>query len=108
LARKSNTGAAGDWKIWMHGSTWPFRFGLPRDIKLLEAKTRKEQTILKRIEPAFIEPMQCKPITSLSAGEKWTFEIKLDGYRCIVVKRGKEGIVFSQPESAQQALPPAS
>jgi ATP-dependent DNA ligase len=40
--------------------------------------------IQKRTEPAFIEPMQCKPVTALPAGEKWTFEIKFDGYRCIV------------------------
>jgi hypothetical protein len=34
---------------------------------------------LRRIgapEPAFIEPMQCKAVTALPAGEKWTFEIK--------------------------------
>jgi ATP-dependent DNA ligase len=40
----------------------------------------------KRTEPAFIEPMQCRPVTALPAGEKWTFEIKFDGYRCIAVK----------------------
>jgi ATP-dependent DNA ligase len=34
--------------------------------------------------------MQCKPVTSLPAGEKWTFEIKFDGYRCIAVKRVRE------------------
>ena len=43
-----------------------------------------------RHEPAFIEPMQCKPVTELPLGEKWTFEIKFDGYRCIAVKRAKE------------------
>jgi hypothetical protein len=59
----------------MRGSTWPFQFGLPRDIKLREAKTTKEQTILKRTEPVFIEPMQCKSIAALPAGEKWTFEM---------------------------------
>ena len=59
------------------------------------------QTIRKRTEPAFIEPMQCKPVTALPAGEKWTFEIKFDGYRCIAVKRGQRGhVVFSQRESA--------
>jgi ATP-dependent DNA ligase len=31
--------------------------------------------------------MQCKPASSLPTGEKWVFEIKFDGYRCIVVKR---------------------
>ena len=31
--------------------------------------------------------MQCKPVTALRRGEMWTFEIKFDGYRCIIVKR---------------------
>ena len=34
--------------------------------------------------------MQCKLVTALPAGERWTFEIKFDGYRCIAVKRGRE------------------
>ena len=40
--------------------------------------------------------MQCKPVSALPAGEKWAFEIKLDGYRCIVVKRRKEVTLFSR------------
>jgi hypothetical protein len=31
--------------------------------------------ILKCMEPAFIQPMQCKPAPALPAGENWTFEI---------------------------------
>jgi bifunctional non-homologous end joining protein LigD len=80
----------------MRGSIWPFHFGLPRDIKLPEAKTTKEQTIHDRTKPAFIEPMQCKPVGALPAGEKWTFEVKLDGYRCIAVKRRREVTLFSR------------
>jgi bifunctional non-homologous end joining protein LigD len=42
--------------------------------------------------------MQCKSVTALPAGENWTFEIKFDGYRCIVVKRGREVTLFSRHE----------
>ena len=45
---------------------------------------------MKHTEPAFIEPIQCKPVMALPAGEKWTFEIKFDGYRCIAVKHVRE------------------
>jgi ATP-dependent DNA ligase len=52
--------------------------------------------IQTRTEPAFVEPMQCKVASTLPVGEKWTFEIKLDGYRCIVVKRAREVTLFSR------------
>jgi ATP-dependent DNA ligase len=32
---------------------------------------------------------QCKPVIALPADDKWTFEIKFDGYRCVAVKLSK-------------------
>jgi ATP-dependent DNA ligase len=38
--------------------------------------------------------MQCKPVTSPPSGEKWNFELKFEGYRCVAVKRGREVTLF--------------
>jgi DNA ligase D-like protein (predicted ligase) len=35
---------------------------------------------------AFIEAMDCAPVTKLADGPGWSYEIKLDGYRAIAVK----------------------
>ncbi len=51
---------------------------------------------LPETEARFIEPMQCRPVDKLPEGGEWLYEIKLDGYRCLAVKRDKEASLYSR------------
>jgi DNA ligase D-like protein (predicted ligase) len=39
--------------------------------------------------PAFVTPMVAKNVHELPQGEEWTYEVKLDGYRALILKSGK-------------------
>jgi bifunctional non-homologous end joining protein LigD len=39
--------------------------------------------------PSFIEPMQALPVEELPEGD-WLYEVKLDGYRALALKEGKD------------------
>jgi hypothetical protein len=49
----------------------------------------KEIFPAKRVQPSFIEPMQVAPVRELRDGGTWSYEAKLDGYRCLVAKRSR-------------------
>ena len=56
----------------------------------------KEISTAKRVQPAFIEPMQVVPVRELPDGGKWTYEAKLDGYRCLAAKRSTGVVLWSR------------
>jgi ATP-dependent DNA ligase len=43
----------------------------------------KDLSTSKRVQPCFIEPMQVAGVRELPDGGLWTYEAKLDGYRCL-------------------------
>jgi bifunctional non-homologous end joining protein LigD len=45
--------------------------------------------------PSFIEPMQALAVEKLPEGD-WLYEVKLDGYRALAFKNGKEVRLISR------------
>jgi DNA ligase D-like protein (predicted ligase) len=45
---------------------------------------------------AFVEPMECLPVTSLPEGQEWSYEIKLDGFRLEAVKKSGRVTLYSR------------
>jgi ATP-dependent DNA ligase len=42
--------------------------------------------------------MECALVAKLPEESEWTCEVKLDGYRAIGVKSGRDAIVYSRTE----------
>ena len=54
---------------------------------------------LRQLPPArldFVKPMLAKPVTSLPSGANWVYELKLDGYRALILRTQGEVTVFSR------------
>ena len=50
----------------------------------------------------FIEPMLAKAVDSLPTKGNWLYEVKLDGYRALVVKKRTGHIVFAARPFAER------
>ncbi len=47
----------------------------------------------------FIESMECLPVVTVPEGPKWTYELKLDGYRMEVVRTGATTTLYSRRQN---------
>jgi hypothetical protein len=56
----------------------------------------------KKIKAAFTEPMLLVPARELPEGERWAYELKLDGYRALAIKTDEA----SAPPIAEQGFQP--
>ena len=62
----------------------------------LSTMSIKEISKSKYVQPCFIEPMQVSAVRELPDGGFWTYEAKLDGYRCLAAKRGTNVVLWSR------------
>ena len=49
---------------------------------------------------AFVEPMDCLPVSKLPGSADWAWEIKIDGYRAIAVKTDDQVDLYSRTENS--------
>jgi ATP-dependent DNA ligase len=68
----------------------------PRSRQL--ANACRPTPLLPKTKAAYVEPMDCLPVSKLPDGPQWLWEIKLDGYRAVAVKS-------ANAVSASKALP---
>jgi bifunctional non-homologous end joining protein LigD len=57
--------------------------------------------------PSFIKPMTATLVPALPEGEQWLYEVKLDGYRALLIKDGAKVKIISRNEKDLTANYPA-
>jgi bifunctional non-homologous end joining protein LigD len=57
--------------------------------------------------PRFIQPMTATLVQSLPEGDQWLYELKLDGYRALLIKEGEKVRIISRNQNDLTANYPA-
>jgi DNA ligase D-like protein (predicted ligase) len=63
--------------------------GLQRRRAVRLRSNASPDTIKDVANPTFIQPMTASNVTSLPEGDQWLYEVKLDGYRALIIKDGE-------------------
>jgi ATP-dependent DNA ligase len=58
-----------------------------------------KKNALPKVPVAFIETMDCLPVSELPEGKDWSYELKLDGYRLEVVRSGGATTLYSRRQN---------
>jgi bifunctional non-homologous end joining protein LigD len=56
----------------------------------------KELSKLPALRPSFIEPMYAQAVSELPPPDLWSYEAKLDGYRCLAAKHSGSVTLWSR------------
>lgn len=56
------------------------------DCAVRERAVPRAKTSRPRSPPSFVAPMMAKPVSVLPTGSDWQFEVKLDGYRALLLR----------------------
>ncbi len=56
----------------------------------------KEHSKLPALRPSFIEPMYARAVSELPEGNLWSYEAKLDGYRCLAAEYSGGVVLWSR------------
>lgn len=56
----------------------------------------KELSTAGSAQPSFIEPMQVVAVGKLPDDSAWSYEAKLDGYRCLAARRTNGVVLWSR------------
>jgi DNA ligase D-like protein (predicted ligase) len=61
----------------------------------------------KRQSPTFVEPMAALAVDTLPEGPEWSYELKLDGYRALIIKDGASIKIRSRKDKDLMPMYPA-
>ena len=83
----------------------------PQELAMPTKKRRAAQdghSPRKRQTPTFVTPMAALAVEALPEGSEWSYELKLDGYRALIIKDGASIQIRSRNDKDLMQMYPAA